>query len=56
MNGKHFEKRNVSPERAMQILHKNGLQVDENQAKKILDFMYILAKLVVKEYLSEDEN
>lgn len=56
MKSKYLEKRNITPERAMQILRKNGMQVDENQAKKILDFMYLLAKLVVREYLSEDEN
>ncbi|MDM8174141.1 MULTISPECIES: hypothetical protein [Olivibacter] len=45
-----LEKRNVTPEQAVKILRKKGVEVNESQAKVILDFLYILAKLTVNQY------
>lgn len=45
-----LEKRTVTPEQAVKILRKNGVEVNESQAKVILDFLYILAKLTVNQY------
>lgn len=41
------EKRNITPEMAVKILQKNGIEIDAKQASEVLDFMYFLAKLVV---------
>jgi protein-tyrosine-phosphatase len=53
MKRKVPEKRNVTPEQAVKVLRKNGIEVDENQAKIILDFMYIMAKLTLKQYFND---
>ncbi|SFH31323.1 hypothetical protein SAMN04489864_108222 [Pedobacter insulae] len=50
----YLEKKNVTPQQAVKILEKNGIKTNEKEAKKILDFLYILAILVVREYLEED--
>lgn len=55
MRSKFLERRNITPQQAMNILRKNGLEVTENQAKNILDFLYVLAKLVLKEHF-QDRN
>ena len=47
-----LEKRNITPQQAVKVLKKNGINVDENQAKIILDFLYILAKLTVNQYFN----
>ena len=49
MKGATREKRNITPEQAVKILEKNGLKIDENEAGKILDFIYFLSKLIVKQ-------
>lgn len=51
-----LEKRNITPEQAVKVLKKNGIEVDENGAKKILDFMYILAKLAIREFFNEENK
>jgi hypothetical protein len=43
------EKRNITPQMAVKILRKNGIEVDEKKAEEVLDLMYILAKLIVKQ-------
>ena len=55
MGTRFLEKRNVTPAQAVKILQKKGVQVSEKEAKKILDFLYIFAKLVLKEYFRDKE-
>ncbi|MDN3585003.1 hypothetical protein [Mucilaginibacter flavus] len=43
------EKRNVTTAQAIAILKKNGREVSEKEAEKILEMMYFLAKLVVNQ-------
>jgi len=43
------EKRNITPEQAIAILKKNGREVNEKEAEKILEFLYFLAKLIVNQ-------
>lgn len=54
MAKRHLKRRNVTPEQAMKILGKNGIEVNEDQVKIILDFLYILAKLTVNQYFRKD--
>lgn len=46
-------KRNITPEQAVKVLAKNGIVADEKEAKIILDFLYILAKLTVNQYFND---
>lgn len=41
------EKRNITPEKAIEILSKNGIRIDKNDAQEILELMYFIAKLIV---------
>ncbi|GAC1314570.1 MAG: hypothetical protein NVSMB24_39380 [Mucilaginibacter sp.] len=43
------EKRSVTPEMAVKILRKNGVEIDEKKAVEVLDLMYFLAKLIVNQ-------
>jgi hypothetical protein len=54
MGTRFLEKRNITPEQAVRVLRKNGIEVSEKDARKILDFMYIIAKLAIREHFSED--
>ncbi|HXS37917.1 MAG TPA: hypothetical protein VN721_14530 [Flavipsychrobacter sp.] len=45
---KAFSYRRVSIDRAIRILKRNGIQSDEEQAKVILDFFYLIAKSISK--------
>jgi hypothetical protein len=42
-------KRNITPQIAKEILKKNGVEVSEDEAEKILELMYFFAKLVVNQ-------
>lgn len=46
---KAFSNRRVSTGQAISILSRNGIQIDEEQAKIILDFLYLIAKTVPKD-------
>lgn len=39
-----FSSRKVSTNQAIKVLKRNGIQVNEDQAMVILDFLYLLAK------------
>lgn len=49
MMNQHENKRKVTPEMAVKIMRKNGIEVDEKKAKEILDLMYFFAKLIVNQ-------
>ena len=55
MNGPS-QKRNITAERAVAILKKNGVDIDEKNVEKVLDFLYFLAKLTVNQYVNDDSN
>lgn len=46
--------RGVTTEQAIGILKKEGVEVDEKDAEIILDFLCILAKLAVNQYVNEE--
>jgi hypothetical protein len=46
------EKRNVTPEMAIRYFRTKGIEIDEKKASEILEFLYILAKLTVNEYIN----
>lgn len=43
----------MSPEKAMELLKKDGIIVDRRQAEIILDFLYEMAEIAVDQYLSD---
>ncbi|WPV01914.1 hypothetical protein SNE26_09025 [Mucilaginibacter sp. cycad4] len=45
------KKHPVTPERAVQILKKHNVIVTLEQAKKILEFMEVFAKMAVERYV-----
>ena len=45
---KGFSDRKISVEQAIRILRRNGIQVNEDQARTILDFLYLIAKTMSK--------
>ncbi len=45
------EVKRISPEKAVEILKEDGIEVTVEQAKIILDFMYEMAEIVVDQYL-----
>ncbi len=49
-------KRNVTPEKAMEILKENGVEISEKNAEELLDLMYFFAKLSVDQYIKELSN
>ena len=50
-----FEVEKISPEKAIEILKKDGLEVTLEQTKLILEFLYQMAEIVVDQYL-ENQN
>lgn len=43
----------IPPERAVALLRKDGIEVTEEQAKVILEFLYEMASIVVDQYLAK---
>ena len=46
----------ISPQKAMELLRKDGINVDIEQAKIIMDFLYEMAEIVVDSYLFKQKN
>ena len=43
----------IPTERAVELLRKDGIEVTEEQAKVILEFLYEMAGIVVDQYLAK---
>lgn len=48
------DKRNVTPEQAIEILAEHGTKVTKEEAKLILDFMYKFCILVVNQLVTDE--
>lgn len=46
----------ITPHKAMELLRKDSMDVDADQAKIILDFLYEMAEIVVDTYLDEQKK
>jgi len=53
MRNKLLEKRNITTEKAIEVLARNGIIVTPKKAEEILDLMYFLAKLIVNQNLKK---
>ncbi len=47
------ERERITPEKAMEILNKDGLQVTLEQSKLVLEFLYQMADIVVEQYIDK---
>jgi len=47
------DNRGITPEKAKRILRENGVEVNEKEVEEILEFLYLLAKLAVNQYISD---
>jgi hypothetical protein len=46
----------ITPQKATELLKKDSIDVDMDQAKFILDFLYEMAEIVVDTYLDEQKK
>lgn len=46
----------ITPEMAQAHLSEDGIGVDAEQARMILDFLYVMAEIAVDSYLIRKEN
>mgnify|MGYP006186996201 CR=1 FL=1 len=46
----------ITPQKAMELLRKDGIDVDAEQAKSVLDFLYEMAEIVVDTYLDKQKK
>jgi len=49
------EVKRISPEKAIELLREDDVEVTIEQAKIILEFMYEMAEIVVDQYLNNPE-
>ena len=46
----------IAPDRAIKVLRKDGIDVNIEEAQIILDFLYIVAKIAIEQYVNVSEN
>jgi hypothetical protein len=46
----------ITPQKAMELLRKDGIDVDVEQAKIVLDFLHEMAEIVVDTYLDQQKK
>ena len=49
-----IELKKIPPEKALTILKKASCDIDQEQSEEIMDFLYIIVKLTLKEYFTSD--
>ena len=42
-------KRNITTQKAIEILSRNGVKLSEKKVEEVLDLMYFLAKLIINQ-------
>jgi hypothetical protein len=52
----YSEKRSVSPSDVIEVMAKNGVEISEENAEKLLDFMYFFGKLTVNQYVKNNSK
>ena len=50
---RNCESERIPPDKAVELLRKDGIEVTEEQAKVILEFLYEMAGIVVDQYLAK---
>lgn len=49
-----IELKKIPSEKALAILKKAGYDIDQDQSEEIMEFLYIIVKLTLKEYFTSD--
>ena len=53
MQVNYSEKRNVSPEKAVALLSKQGITISLEEAEIVVSFLYLLAEIFTNEMIEE---
>lgn len=56
MEIEHYNLEMIKPETAIDILAKNGIILNREEAKKILELLYFLVKLSVNQIVDNENN
>jgi|GEM_PF-1313173 len=56
MNPYGKKNRNITAGQAVKIMRKNGVEMDEKKAEEVLDLMYFLAELIVKQNFTHKDS
>lgn len=49
-----IELKKIPPEKALAVLKKAGYDIDQEQSEEIMDFLYVIVKLTLKEFFTSD--
>lgn len=49
-----IELKKISPQKALYLLRKAGYDINEEQSEEIMEFIYIIVKLTLKEFFTSD--
>lgn len=49
-----IELKKIPPEKALQLLKKAGYDINEEESDEIMEFLYIVVKLTLKEFFASD--
>lgn len=56
MELEHYNLEMIKPETAVEILAKNGIILNREEAKKVLELLYFLVKLSVNQIVDNEKN
>lgn len=56
MEIEHYNLEMIKPETAIDILAKNGIILNREEAKKVLELLYFLVKLSVNQMIDNENN
>lgn len=57
MPGMHvFTISKLSPDKSMELLREAGLEVSEEQAEEIMEFLYMLTEITLKEFFIKPKD
>lgn len=49
-----IELKKIPPEKALHLLRKAGYDINEEQSEEIMEFVYIIVKITLKEFFTSD--
>ncbi|WP_374464429.1 hypothetical protein [Chryseobacterium sp.] len=49
-----IELKKIPPEKALHLLRKAGYDINDEQSEEIMEFIYIIVKLTLKEFFTSD--
>jgi hypothetical protein len=49
-------RKELTPEKSIEILQKNGTHLSRKEAEKVIEFIYELANLAITKYLDDEDS